>query len=1532
MKKCYSFRKIISLVLTMSFVLSLVTLPASALSVDLSDYADMQKSMALGQSYEVSDQISLAEDAAHEIAMTLTEAVGDPTAVTFTLTRNSKHPYVDVELYPNQKSGGAMASEWKTQKNTALFTDISAAVDGETLTLSFNSNCYFYSRNTVDYSAPHSSGGAYLDLCGYFTLTAKVGETAVAETEVKIVPYDNFHTMDELYVQQQQIAKELTKLGLYASYEVMGQSTAGRDMPYLVVADKEESVNDWLDMTNTAEVNPEKVLADIESGVYDDIRVPAMYSNVHANEVPAADGILEFGWMLVDALKNHNGKISYDKLTGFTEAGEAQLASEFASRGGKYPDGVAVPDLVKNTATYLGYLQTGNGKSGVVDLDTYYESETVEVDVADLLENVFFVLIPEENVDGRTYITRASSNGYDLNRDNSFQTTSETANMQRLIGQYNPVSLTEFHGRVTDFQCEPCDPPHEPNFEYDLLAEHLIPGGEALGIAAVANNKKYNSYVIPQRDYLVYTDNTKTTTYWSDPWDDMSTSYTPQFAMLQGTVAYTVELPAYDDNGTELVTYGILGQADYIAQEKLDYLTSQVEIFKRGVNNENSDAYELVGQWLCDQYDVEGAEMELFRPEFEENGNFYPEFYIIPMDSKLQSNLQAAADMMVWLTRNDAKVQVTTASFKYDGVTYPAGTMIVSMHQAKRSVANGALYDGTPIHSWTVLYSEGITSFADTRGFDMVTVASPAAYTSVCKVLSAQMDEIDAQLYTAALTSAFSGVTRKDVIISNASEDSTAAVNALLKAHKSVALITGGDYEGDFICSYNDYLTVAGKYLLTATGVDVSNVKIKAKLINGAPVVYITGVPNTSSSGFAYNSQVSSASNWNYDRVAMELMNFTVTENVSKADVVAGSSSLSGDALTAVQKGVPYIGYGSSATADKAVNKLFTGSARTSLSGAMDCKEYVTYPNETIVNASYIADGDEILYGYGYGYFSKLPEGAVALVQVDNTKEPTECFIPTDTDARQTGYAKYRDGGVLGYSYDNGTVHTVLFANSLTHKGHQRDEYAYISNFIFSSCLSETDYHGTVKEVNASVSGTEATVSISAADISGLKQNETLSLDVVGTDATVEEISVTLPNAQSAALTGKSAGLNVSTELGTLQIPSDTLQAILAQTGSEDLQIKVETVDTTALQGTLDNVDLTDAAAVEFTLKTGIGTISQFGSDGESLSVQIPVDEVCFSEGSSYVAYIISGSNTDKTSAKISNGTASVETTHFSTFVVTNKKVTTYSGGGSVITEKHVISLASASNGSVKSNVSTAAAGSKVTLTVSADTGYQLEKLSVTDKNSKAISLTAVTEGAKYTFTMPAGAVTVSAVFAAKSAAPASNPFTDVAEGKYYYDAVLWAVSKGITSGVDSTHFAPKSTITRAQMVTFLWRAAGSPEPTLSACGFTDIVAGKYYEKAVLWAVENGITTGATATTFAPNEIVTRAQSVTFLARFAGVDTTTGGAQTFSDVPAGKYYSGAVAWAVENGITTGATATTFAPKAECQRAQIITFMYRYFTK
>ena len=1053
-----NFTKLISMLLVVLMLISIVPITASA---------DPASASFENVSGEGKDIISLAEGREYKATIPISADV-DPSAVTWTMVKDSSKSYVSKELFPNQTEGGSLDSWICDDGKTKFFGEVKTSVKDENgqkvLVAEFGTNDFFFGYDWYtgemypDNSAPHDEGGAYLDSCGYFKLTATDKDGKVlGSVPVKIAPYDSFHTMDEIYTELDDMVAAAKDSGIFVKKYSMGKSSGdiyeALDMPYLIVAKDQSAVTKWLEFTEKAETQPDQVIADIKAGKYDDIKVPVMYSNIHANEVAATDGIMEFAWMLVNAATG-DGKLSYNNLTGFTAEGKTEFESEKAASK------MAVPDLVKDSATYLGWLTGDNSSSGIVDLDKYYEQETVSTTLDELLDNVFFILVPEENVEGRTYITREASNGYDLNRDNSFQTTEETQNMQKLIAAFNPVSLTEFHGRVSAFQCEPCDPPHEPNFEYDLLAEHLIAGGEAIGIAAVANNDTYNSYVIPQRDYL--TDNGDGTTYWSDPWDDMSTSYTPQFAMLQGTVAYTVELPGYNDAGAQLVKYGCLGQANYIAGEKLGYIESQTEIFSRGIGNKNSDAYELVGQWLCDQNDVEGAESDLFRPEFDgenENGNFYPECYIIPLDGVNQTNLQAAGDMMEWLSRNDVKVLVTDKEFTYEGVSYPAGTMIVSMYQAKRSVANGVLYDGTLISNWTVLYSEGITTFNETRGFDMVTVTEPAAYKTIKAVCGEWMDYDDCLSYIASkLGSFFTGKADGYVIISNASEDSTAAVNALLKAGKSVGMVTDSEsnFYGDFVCSYADWQSVSAKYVLSGTGLAEADVPA-AKLITKAPTVYITGGVGPDDAGFKWTSRVNwSHGNWNYDRAALELMGFETTSDPAKADLIMGASALDDAAKAEVLAGTPYIGYGSSA----ARKNIFGDALVRSAADGMDCLGYVTYPTTTLVNASYVMDEDDVLYGYGVGYFSKIPDGAQVLVKMDGSKTPTEGFVKM-IDADQKASAKaYLDGSVQAISYQGklnadakNDVNVVYFANSLTHKVHQRDEYAFISNFAFSSLL-----------------------------------------------------------------------------------------------------------------------------------------------------------------------------------------------------------------------------------------------------------------------------------------------------------------------------------------------------------------------------------------------------------------------------------------------------------------------------------------------
>lgn len=259
-----------------------------------------------------------------------------------------------------------------------------------------------------------------------------------------------------------------------------------------------------------------------------------------------------------------------------------------------------------------------------------------------------------------------------------------------------------------------------------------------------------------------------------------------------------------------------------------------------------------------------------------------------------------------------------------------------------------------------------------------------------------------------------------------------------------------------------------------------------------------------------------------------------------------------------------------------------------------------------------------------------------------------------------------------------------------------------------------------------------------------------------------------------------------------------------------------------------------------------------------------------------------------------------------------------------------MITVENTKNGEVVSSHKTADKGDTITLTATPDKGYAVRRIIVTDSSDQKLTLTE--KDGKYTFTMPASNVTVKTTFIMdKSKDEEPNPFADVSASNYYYNAVQWAVKNGTTGGTSATTFSPDAPCTRAQAVTFLWRAAGSPAPSSTEMPFADVPTDAYYYNAVLWAVENGITGGTSTTTFSPDAPCSRGQIVAFLWR-SKQSPMVAAENPFMDVNAADYYHNAVLWAAENSITGGTGANTFSPDAPCTRAQIVTFLYRALHK
>lgn len=326
--------------------------------------------------------------------------------------------------------------------------------------------------------------------------------------------------------------------------------------------------------------------------------------------------------------------------------------------------------------------------------------------------------------------------------------------------------------------------------------------------------------------------------------------------------------------------------------------------------------------------------------------------------------------------------------------------------------------------------------------------------------------------------------------------------------------------------------------------------------------------------------------------------------------------------------------------------------------------------------------------------------------------------------------------------------------------------------------------------------------------------------------------------------------------------------------------------------------------------------------DSEAAVIETKATASCTADGTSTGSFPITVSGT--TTLKSGMDTNYEVGTPESGTLTVNSQSSSSGGGGGSAAPTYTVSADKSENGTVSISPKSATKGDTVTIMVTPNKGYVLETLTVLDKDGDKVKLTE--KNGKYTFTMPAGKVEVKVTFMEDNST--LNYFVDIKAGDYFYDAVKWAAEKAITSGTDATHFSPNAACTRAQIVTFLWRAAGSPEPKGTG-SFADVSADSYYAKAVAWAVENGITGGTGDGKFSPNATCTREQAVAFLYRASGSPAVSGGS-AFNDVAANAYYADAVAWAEKNEITGGIGGGLFGSGNDCTRAQIVTFLYRTY--
>ncbi|WP_028263648.1 M14 family metallopeptidase [Atopobium fossor] len=971
----------------------------------------------------------------------------DAGKVTWTLSRDKG--IMDPEIYPKQYMGGKL-DEWKTVAvkvsgspkipSQPMFSDITMRaedVDGTpSIVLTFN-NKLLFGLDGIDVRARATVRSAMYDYTGTFKLACSIDGTEAYSTDVDVRPYDEYRTQEEIYQELPELVAQANANGMYAEIREIGKTVQGRPIQAVFVAKSKADLDNYQALKQRMESEPAKVQEEVRSGSLK-YKVPVVYSNVHADEIVAVDAIMEFMRDL------STGKpLEYKTVTGLTEAGKQELATEMTA------DKKVWSDLIKDQVTGIGYLR-GDGGGGSVaaadltedQLDLYYNRETRTFDPSKLLDDMFFILIPSENADAREVNVRTNANAFDLNRDNTYQTQPETQAMSGFITEWDPLSLHELHGYYEQYQVEPCSPTHDPNNEYDLFIDTALAQGEAFMGASISNNETINSVQMPMRDYLkIQDDGSK---YWAEPFDDMSTSYTPQYAMMHGTNAYTVEAPSANVDALYALEYGFIGNADFIAANKDRMFINQLERFRRGIENIDADT---IRPYYVNQNDVAGAEADIFRPQNNENHNFFPEYYVIPMDAQNQQDRAAASKTVALLLHNGVKINQLNKDVTVGDKTYAAGTVIVDMHQAKRNMANCVLYPNLVISDWAqyTLYSEPVTNFADFRGFDMDTIRKVGVFAADA------MDQITEAPKTATVYEGQGCIS----IVKNNGLDAINAVNALLKDGKSVGLITEGEHAGSYVVAASDLNTVQDKWTLDVVNVEDAP---KAKKLNNGIKVYI---PLGNSDYVAdadghevgmkgYKNRLNTDRGWDIFALQTQ-MGFEITTNLDEANVIVGSQyPINEDEVAAkIKAGTPYVAYTADAMGFLKAQNLMPGFAGVPDNDwwGYDALSMVEFPEDDIITATYKNEGDFKMYGYGGGYITSVPDGAKTLIKTTQD-EPLEAFMT------KSAIAQYK-GSIQAIDYQKDGLNIAVFANTLVNKAHQQDDYRYLTAAVYSKLLGE---------------------------------------------------------------------------------------------------------------------------------------------------------------------------------------------------------------------------------------------------------------------------------------------------------------------------------------------------------------------------------------------------------------------------------------------------------------------------------------------
>ena len=591
-------------------------------------------------------------------------------------------------------------SEWKTWKmedgtfSGDPFVTIEEKAEGNDLKLSLKFNELF--GQDLSLRTPNNIRRTYRNFMGNHELVGVSEDLGLTiRKNIVLRPYEDFHTHDEMLASIEKSRQE-AKDDRLVQIETIGKSAQGRDVKLGIISSDQKSIDDYLNTTNQkALTKPAEMLAALKNGTLD-YKLPVLINNTHADEQPAIDII-----------------------TG--------LFNAFAT---------------KDTISFQTTDANGLAKN-------------VTLSVKELLKKFIFLFDFTENPDGDVANTRALANGIDPNRDTSYQANPETRTVAGLINKWNPIALYDIHGFIKEFLIEPATPPHDPNFEYDLLSENMLENAHHMGRAGVANSK-YDSYIIPKLD-------------WGDGWDDSFSGYTGVYAMYHGILGHTIEIPEGNQESYKAGYHAVLGGISYLSQNPDKLMEMRLNFYLRGINKVEDPK----------------AENELVGPDGKvvgriKNGQkkFFPDYYVIPMGLDKNNDSQQAFNMIEYFKRNG----VTLKELKEDVGNYKKGDLVVDMAQAKRGYANHILYKGSNESAWSAMYAELLVNFPDMRGFKAEAVFKD-------KLFDGKLGDVTA--LRATRTSEINH-SAPYYVIANTSDSAVKAVNQAIRQGKKVYLTDDG--------------------------------------------------------------------------------------------------------------------------------------------------------------------------------------------------------------------------------------------------------------------------------------------------------------------------------------------------------------------------------------------------------------------------------------------------------------------------------------------------------------------------------------------------------------------------------------------------------------------------------------------------------------------------------------------------------------------------------------------------------------------